>query len=258
MRITIIGAGFVGSAIKYAYDIHHIPVNIHDPAKDLVVQHDTILKSTAIFVCVPSPAKASGECDTHILEDVLFGIRDTDATIISKVTAPPTVYARLQKNYPNLVHVPEFLMAATASADYIAGTFAIIGGNDRYRQYAEQIVRLAQRRINTVKYCSAAEAALAKYSINTFLAMKVTYMNQLHDIAKALDMDFNNLTELMKCDQRLGTSHFQVPGPDGLRGYGGACFPKDIKALISEAKCFGIDMNTLTNIEKYNTHIRKT
>jgi UDPglucose 6-dehydrogenase len=68
-----------------------------------------------------------------------------------------------------------------------------------------------------------------KYAVNTFLATKVVFMNQLLD---QYDGDWNELKSLLKLDRRLGTSHFDVPGPDGERGFGGACFPKDVQAFL--------------------------
>jgi UDPglucose 6-dehydrogenase len=257
MKIGIIGAGFVGSAIKNAYDNYEIPIILHDPAKGFTATWEELRLCDGIFLCVPSPTLPSGECDTSILKEVLGNLSGMEGVIISKVTAPPSVYTSLQVLYPNLVHAPEFLVAATANEDYIHGTFGFIGGEETYTKMAEEIIRAGQRNLQDVRHSTIAEASLAKYSINSFLALKVSYMNQLYDLCQASGINFNNLITLLQVEKRVGTSHFHVPGPDKKRGFGGACFPKDTSALHFEASKSNIDLSVLKSAIDYNKIIRK-
>ena len=185
---------------------------------------------------MPSPTSENGECDTSILENVLDNLSGMEGVIISKVTAPPGVYSKLQVVHPNLVHAPEFLVAATANEDYINGYFAFIGGELEYAQKAEAIIRASQPSLRDVTYCTITEASLAKYTINSFLATKVVFMNQIYDLAQQLGVDYGALSNLLKSEKRFGESHLRVPGPDGSRGFAGACFPKDTAALVYEAQ----------------------
>jgi len=257
MKIGIIGAGFVGSAVKNAYDTYGVPVIVHDPAKGLASTWEELKSCNGVFVCVPSPTLPTGECDTSILKEVLVNLSGMAGVIISKVTAPPSVYASLHVLYPNLVHSPEFLVAATANEDYIHGLFGFVGGDEHYTKIAEEIIRGGQRNIQDVKHCSIAEAALAKYSINSFLALKVSYMNQLYDMCQGSGINFSNIVTLLQAEKRLGNSHFHVPGPDGKRGFGGACFPKDTAALHFEASRSDVDLSVLKSAIDYNKLIRK-
>jgi UDPglucose 6-dehydrogenase len=180
-NIGIIGAGFVGSAIAEAIEWSGSSIII-DPAKGYTNTYNDILKCVAVFVCVPSPQRDDGSCDTSILESVLLELKKVEFTgvIISKCTAPPDVYTRLNELYPNLVHSPEFLTAANAFQDYMNGKFAIIGGKiPAYRREAERIIRSTQTSLKDVEHCSIGEAALAKYTINSFLATKVVFMNEV-------------------------------------------------------------------------------
>ena len=130
-KIGIIGLGFVGNAIYRSiepYSYGQGALVILDPAKGHNTSYEELYECEGIFVCVPSPMKADGSCDTSILESVLLNLKNYEGVIISKVTAPPDVYQRLNDQYPNLVHAPEFLTAANAVRDYANGTFAIIGG----------------------------------------------------------------------------------------------------------------------------------
>ncbi len=256
MKIGIIGAGFVGGAIKNAYDTFGVPVLVHDPAKGHVVSWENLKSCDGVYVCVPSPTSETGECDTSILEDVLKNLAGMEGVIISKVTAPPGVYSKLQIIYPNLVHAPEFLVAATANDDYLNGYFAYIGGNDDYCKKAEEIIRASQPNLQDVTFCSITEASLAKYTINSFLATKVVFMNQIYDLAQQLGVNWDTLTNMLLSEKRFGNSHMRVPGPDGSRGFGGACFPKDTQALLFEAKRAGVDFTLLESAIKANKKLR--
>lgn len=260
-KIGIIGLGFVGSAIRDAFLNAIQPLVLRDPWKGYNSTYDELKDCSAIFVAVPTPQSDDGTCDTSALESVLQDLSKVNyrGVIISKCTAPPRTYARLQEFYPNLVHAPEFLTAANASEDYANGTFAFIGGQvGAYMRDAERVISISQPNLQTVRYCSIAEASLAKYTINSFMATKVVFMNEIEKLATELDCDYGLIASLIKSDPRIGKSHLQVPGPDGKYGFGGACFPKDTSALLKFAKDVGADMNVLDAAVKKNTLLRLT
>lgn len=256
MKIGIIGAGFVGGAVKNAYDTFGVPTIVHDPAKGFVSSWEELKSCDGVYVCVPSPTSETGECDTSILEGVLANLAGMEGVIISKVTAPPGVYSKLKVVYPNLVHAPEFLVAATANDDYINGYFAFIGGEEEYCKRAEEIIRASQPSLRDVTLCSITEASLAKYTINSFLAMKVVFMNQIYDLAQQLGVNYQAMTNMIQSEKRFGSSHMRVPGPDGSRGFAGACFPKDTQALVFEADRAGVDFSLLKTAIETNKHYR--
>jgi UDPglucose 6-dehydrogenase len=201
----------------------------------------------------------NGVCDTSILESVLEKLKDFKGVIISKVTAPPNVYQRLNKLYPNLVHSPEFLTAANAGRDYANAKWCIIGGEVRaYRNEAERIIKMTQSGLESVKFCSIGDAALAKYAINSFLATKVVFMNELHQLASKAGLNYDIVSNLIKEDVRIGNSHMRVPGPDGSMGFGGYCFPKDTEALLKYAESVRSPLNVLETAVKKNTLLRLT
>lgn len=256
MKIGIIGLGFVGGAIDHAHQLYNVETVRHDPLKQVIADKQELYSCNGIFVCVPSPGKDNGECDTSILESVLKDLIDYKGVIISKVTCPPTTYTQLQKIYPNLVHVPEFLVAATAKEDYLSGEFVIIGGHTEYCEKAYDIVIQSQININKKMFCSIEEAAMMKYTINSFLATKVIFMNQIKAICDSIDADFNKVVNGVKFDTRLGTSHFDAPGPDGKYGFGGACFPKDTQALAHMATMLANPFTLLNKVIEINNKIR--
>jgi UDPglucose 6-dehydrogenase len=260
-KIAVIGLGFVGGTIYQSLDFYQGGIVGIDPAKGSNTRYEDIADHDAVFVCVPSPQSADGTADTSILEHVLedLGYVDFKGVIISKVTAPPQVYQRLQESYPNLVHAPEFLTAANAYDDYIHGKFAIIGGSvSAYRVEAERVIRLSQPGLVSVVHCTIGEAALAKYTINSFLATKVIFMNEMAKLATAGGMDWQKVVSAVRQDSRIGTSHMQVPGPDGLYGFGGMCFPKDTSAILKYAENYDVQLNVLNTAVEKNLLIRLT
>jgi len=255
--IGIIGLGFVGSAIKESFPWETLI--LIDPDKGYNSPYADLLTCDAVFVCVPSPQREDGTCDVSILRSVLSKLRDLNynGVIISKCTAPPDVYEQLNDCYPNLVHSPEFLTAANATADYLNSKFLIIGGRiTAYVREAERVITTGLSNIQHSYLCSIGEAALAKYTINTFLATKVVFMNEIYSLSKSLNLDYEKITEMINLDPRIGSSHLQVPGPDESFGFGGACFPKDTAALLQIARQYEVEMSVLEAAVKKNTLLR--
>jgi len=260
-KIGIIGYGFVGGAIANAIDMYQSGLVIMDPAKGHNATYDDLKECSGIFICVPTPQDDDGTCDTSILENILENLHQTNyiGVIISKCTAPPDVYEKLNQRYSNLTHAPEFLTAADANRDYLNGEFAFIGGRvPAYVKEAERIIRLSQQYLKSVIHCTIAEAAMAKYTINTFMATKVVFMNEIEALCSKTGVNYNMVAEMVTQDRRIGSSHMRVPGPDGTYGFGGMCFPKDTSALLKYAEQSGTAMNVLEAAVKKNTLLRLT
>lgn len=253
--IGIIGLGFVGNAIATNFDTL-VPLVKRDPAKGHNDSWEELKKCDGIFVCVPSPSLPDGSCDSSILEDVLSNLKDYSGVIISKVTATPDIYERLQEEYNNLVYVPEFLTADNAVKDYANEDWAVIGGKVlAYQKEAERLIKGSKKDLK-VCYSSIGEASLHKYIVNSFLATKVVFMNEIKEIAEHKNYNWDRIKTMMLFDKRIGPSHTSVPGPDGQYGFGGMCFPKDTSAILSYSEKIGRDLNVLSAAVKKNTLLR--
>ena len=258
MKIGIIGYGFVGQAVAAA----HRPVDdvIYRDVKDKrSAKMEQFVDCHGVYLCLPSPQSPDGSCDTSALISVLNNLRDIGyaKTIIGKTTAPPSVYGELSKLHPGLVHCPEFLTQANHVDDYRNSKFFVIGGEKRFFERAREIIkRGVALEDGDFLYTDIKSAALFKYMMNCYLAMKVTFMNEFYDLARAHQIDWRKIKELAIFDPRIGHTHMDVPGPDGQFGWGGACFPKDVSAMIKEAELSGLDFDLIKLVDKLNREHR--
>jgi UDPglucose 6-dehydrogenase len=245
MKIGIIGQGFVGTAVKEGLK-NFFNIETYDIAKKSTCSSlDKLLKkSNTIFVCLPTPMETDGSCHVGIVEKVLNKInkKSKNKTLIIKSTIPPGTTAKWNKKYSNIdiVFNPEFLTEANAINDFKNQSRIIIGGPKKAASRVRRIFVKAFPKVKIIKTDST-YAEMVKYITNTFLATKVSFANEMYQICDKLDIDYDKVIEYAMHDERLGYSHWSVPGPDGDFGYGGHCFPKDVSALISVA--MGLDLN---------------
>ena len=261
MKIGIIGQGFVGSAIreglKNYYDILTFDT---DESKCNSTHEDVCKMSEIIFVCVPTPMRKDGSCDTRILENAIDKLRQgcqntgSYPTIVIKSTVPPGTTSRIyNQGHLDVCFSPEFLTEANSFEDFKNQTRIIIGG-----QGARKVKQMFRKPFpkTPIVVTKAETAEMVKYFTNCFLATKVTFANQMYDICEASGIDYDKVSEYVLYDQRIGKSHLAVPGPDGDRGFGGHCFPKDLAAMIKFSDEKDVDNMFLASVEIYNNEVR--
>lgn len=226
--IGIIGYGMVGKAVQAGFA--RTQVFISDPQYNKVtVEHLCGLSPDALFVCVPTPTDGT---DYSLLKGVLDQIKATGYAGITVVKS--TVLPHHLDGY-DVVYNPEFLSRATSVQDFVNPPFVLIGGDLlKVQQLAKIYEEQSIVNMRNVEFTDITTAALAKYTMNCFYALKVTYMNAIYDVAQQTGADYTKLTSIIRKQPWMGTHHFDVPGPDGLRGFGGPCLPKDTEALANE------------------------
>jgi len=259
MKIGIVGQGYVGTAVKEVFSKHY-KTNTFDLNGDCTCTdiEDLVDKSDIIFVCVPTPMKKDGSCDTSIVESVVDEIEDADITdkiVAIKSTIPPGTTNRLNKKCKNVsvIFNPEFLTEANFIDDFKNQNRIIIGGERPSTTKLRQVYSLVFPDAKIVKTGSIT-AEMVKYFTNTFLATKVSFANEMKLICDGLNIDYDKVVEYSTYDERLGKSHWAVPGPDGKLGFGGSCFPKDINALIHLAGELELCTEVLMGV--WNTNLR--
>jgi len=247
--IGIIGHGFVGSAVESGLK-PDTNVVIVDPRYGTNIGDLVEAQPKWTFVCTPTPVKASGVIDSHdTVTAVHKAIQLTNSIVILKSTVTPDVIQKICEalersgEIDRFLYVPEFLTERNAKQEYANPKFMVLGGNPTtidsflYFLHFETIVTFSPSMVQRV---TPVEASFIKYAINSFLAMKVTFFNQLHDAMENSSADFLTVAKALSYEHRLGGSHWMVPGPDGKRGFGGSCFPKDVSAFIHSTHGFSL------------------
>jgi len=256
-NMLIVGHGFVGKAVDYAFNSDMVNKYIVDPKIGTSIEDSECVNADVAFVCLPTPMGKNGEIDSSILVDVVNYLKaNTSSLIIVKSTVTPDIISKLGGGDlgHRVVYNPEFLREATAVADIITPSMHIFGGTREYTERAEQFFNdYSLCKSAPVYHMSMKDASFVKYGINSFLASKVLWFNQFYDVIKANGGNYGQIARAIATDERIGYSHIMVPGPDGKRGFGGACFPKDTSALLDFAKDFSI----LEEVIKQNNEYRK-
>ena len=260
MKLGIIGKGFVGSAVANGFDID-CEQTIVDPKYTDNQIADT-LDSKLIFVCVPTPVAEDGSCDTSIVKDVLIelSMRDYKGVVVVKSTIIPDYLHEFKKEFDlKIVYNPEFLTESNANEDFKNPPFQVFGGKWRDCEVVEKAyLRHSSVRIVPTFKVDLTTASLLKYTINSWLATKVVFFNELHKLQQASSsmVSWEQFTDMLTRDPRIGDSHMKVPGPDGEFGFGGHCFPKDTKALINYAQSKNIKLSLLEKAVSKNKKMR--
>jgi UDPglucose 6-dehydrogenase len=208
--------------------------------------------------------RKSGECDLSIVKNCLSqvdmivkSLNKKDFIVIIKSTIPPGTTDLLNKENDNLniVFNPEFLTEANAVDDYKNQNRIIVGGDRPYSSMVKNVFEKVFPKVPIIK-TSSTIAEMIKYVTNTFLATKVSFANEMYQICQGLDIDYDKVIEYARYDDRLGNSHWSVPGPDGDFGYGGHCFPKDVSALKYVADDMNIESTMLSATMNKNKEVR--
>lgn len=265
MKIGIVGLGFVGTAVQKGFEsLYDVEVYDIDPKKATVKSLKELAEKTSIiFVSVPTPMQNNGECDTSILAGVLEQLDNTGKklTVVIKSTVPPGTTDRFQIacNNLKLVFNPEFLTERNFIQDFLNQTHIILGVPDTVHYHDIDLVEaIYQLRFPdaTIEVVGAREAEMFKYIANTFLAVKVAFANEMFQICNRAHISYRIVQELIDGDDRLGKTHWSVPGYDGHFGFGGTCFPKDVNAFIQLAKKLGVNPTVLEGAWKKNLEVR--
>lgn len=239
MKIGIVGNGYVGQATSLFsnWGVEVLTWD-KDPNKRNVDNLTELTVCELVFVCVPTPMDRDGSCYLKIVESVVselieVGINKQD--IVIRSTVPVGTSERLGVSF-----MPEFLTEANWENDFKNNPNLIFGFDTPQtleeqlsgNMASEKMLNLSAKANKEALILTTKEAELVKYTRNVFLATKVSFFNEVEEFCTKLDLSYENVRQGVCIDQRIGHSHTQVPGPDGKRGYGGTCFPKDVASLL--------------------------
>jgi UDPglucose 6-dehydrogenase len=236
-----------------------VPRNVAEDRLQFTTDLDAAVKrSEVIFIAVGTPQDEDGSADlTHVL-DVARGIgraMNGFKVIVNKSTVPVGTVRKVREVVAGLtshpfavVSNPEFLKEGTAVDDFLKPDRVVIGTDDPkveaiMRQLYEPFVRTGK----PILVMDPASAELTKYAANAMLATRISFMNEIANYCDKVGADVKQVRMGMGTDARIGAS-FLFPGV----GYGGSCFPKDVKALIRMGQDAGVDLNVVEAVDETN------
>lgn len=226
---------------------------------------DGIKEASIIFLALPTPPGADGAADLRfvlgVAEDIGKLLTDYKV-LVDKSTVPvgtaDKVRAAVAKNYAgefDVVSNPEFLREGVAVDDFMKPDRVVIGvSSERARKLMGELYAPFVRSGNPVIYMDERSAELTKYAANSFLATKISFMNEIAQLCERLGADVDMVRLGIGSDDRIG-KRFLFPGI----GYGGSCFPKDVQALVQSSSQVDYDFRILNAVmdvnEKQKTHL---
>jgi UDPglucose 6-dehydrogenase len=259
--VGVIGFGFLGRAFVHGFYLH-ADIKIYDKYENVYdTLEDTVNSSRMLFVGVPTPMFDDGSQDLSNMDDAVRNIvrvADSRKIIVLRSTAIPGTTRNYVEKYPDhdFVFMPEFLTERQAKLDFINSARFIFGGERHITDELERFFRI--RFIHTPVHHTTWEAAeLVKYMCNCFFAVKVSFMNEIYDMCKFIDIPYEEMKIMFLSDARIGNSHCDVPGHDGIRGYGGKCFPKDVRAFVKWAEKNNLTADMCVAADKVNSAVRE-
>jgi len=273
--IAFIGYGFVGKACHHAFRHNIIPIIVDPKYSETTIQDLEILMPKLTFVSINAPTLDDRTVDASVIYSIFQQLADIkyDGLVVLKSTLPPDIVHDLyvkfaedgltgKSGFLRYIYSPEFLRETHWEEDALTPPQIIVAGNySDCEQLKDYYKNHSHVRFLRFHQCGYKEASLIKYAINAYLATKVVFMNQMYNLLSDTDgpphpETWKAFTDMMTSDLRIGSSHVKVPGPDGHFGYGGTCFPKDIKAIIGYDK--NERLSVLREVELANTKIRLT
>ncbi|AYV84289.1 MAG: hypothetical protein Hyperionvirus21_23 [Hyperionvirus sp.] len=268
MKIGIIGNGFVGKASR-VLENSLVDVIVYDIDPKLCVPGGITLgdmiECDLIFISVPTPMNFDGSVHSDIVGSVIrdikkcAGDRNSFEIVVRSTVAPGTCASY------DVYFMPEFLTEKNYLDDFINNKLWIFGlrgdvdSDLKFKKKIELLVNSAyyegKIKYNDIEWMTNTEAEMVKYYRNTFLAVKVSYANELHEFCVKKNLDYEKIRKIAAVDDRIGLSHTQVPGADGSYGYGGSCLPKDVRGLLSEMEKAGMRSYVLSAVVGRNQNV---
>lgn len=297
MKITVIGAGYVGLVTAACFAelgnqvmcVEKISSKleklcrgispIYEPGLDETLQkniqenrifftdkiEEGVKFSDVIFICVGTPQSESGKADLSQVEEAARQIAinmDSYKLIIEKSTVPVNTHKWVKKTVKryakkdiefDVASNPEFLREGSAIYDFMNPDRIVVGvESDKAKEIFKELYRPFTDKGYPLLITTPQAAELIKHASNSFLAMKISYINMVADLCEKVGADINEVADGMGFDKRIGRAFLNA----GL-GYGGSCFPKDVKAFVKIAEDHGVDFSLLKEVEKINQRRRQ-
>ncbi|HXL40606.1 MAG TPA: UDP-glucose/GDP-mannose dehydrogenase family protein [Myxococcales bacterium] len=290
MRIAVVGTGYVGLVAGVCFadsghavacvDVDEAKIKalsqgrspIYEPGleelleKNLAAERiafttelkEAVRASDVVFIAVGTPERDDGSADLRAAMSVVHQIAEVAeryTVVVNKSTVPVGTAARMQAEIAargrveiDVVSNPEFLKEGAAIDDFLRPDRIVIGSpSERARGIMSELYAPFVRTEGPIYFMDPRSAELTKYAANAMLASRISFMNDVAMLCERVGADVDSVRKAMGADERIGQK-FLFPGC----GYGGSCFPKDVKALIATARNHGLDFTLLSAVDAVN------
>ncbi len=252
--VGIKGTGFVGGALQRYFQSVGVEPFTYDKGKN-EGSVESVNQADVIFICVPTPyVEATGGFDLSFVREAIATISGNKIVVIKSTVLPGTTEA-FQKEFPQhkILFNPEFLTQSTADQDMKFPDRQIVGYTKESFNVSGDIMRMLPL-APFERLLPATDAEMVKYFGNTWFSTKVTFANQMFELCEKLGVEYNRVRDAVAADKRIGPSHLEVMHK-GYRGYGGACLPKDTRALIQLGEQKGAPQHLLKLVDQLNNDL---
>lgn len=274
-NIGIIGLGVLGSAIFETFKLFpEVEIHCYDKYKNIGSSLEELINTQIIFLCLPTLYDEEAKCfDKKEIYGTCAKLSELEykGIVILKSTVEPGTTNELVEKYDKLliIHNPEFLSARTATEDFKKQHHIVLGINGTLRAVdslhnKEVIVKYLTKfffrffPLAEITVCSPLESESMKLFCNAFYATKIQFFTEMKLLCDNMKIDYDEVVEMMLDNRWINPMHTNVPGPDGEISFGGACFPKDIKALNQVMIKNGIPNEVISAVVKERDSMRKS
>jgi UDPglucose 6-dehydrogenase len=260
MNIGIVGLGHVGGAVRFGFETkrgHN--VSVYDKKLSDTSLKGLLANSELVFICVDTPQKSDGSCDTSNVEalcteiNMLAESEGKVRDVVIKSTVEPGTSERLAKqlNWIRLAVNPEFLLERSAIHDFCHQDICIVGTEyqDLYNKIVSAHGNLAAQFIKT----TPVNAELVKYFCNVFNATRIIFANLFYDVAKRVGADYDECKTIATKRHNMIDAYLDCN--EHLRGFGGACLPKDANAILAFCTREGVSYKFLRGLLEDNERL---
>jgi UDPglucose 6-dehydrogenase len=296
MKIAVVGTGYVGLVAGTCFaesgnevtcvDVDERKVRalqegripIYEPGLEELLHRNTaarrlhfttdlgkaVAPAQVVFIAVGTPEGESGDADLQYVLAAAEGIGKAMkqyTVVVDKSTVPVGTADKVRETLSRVTDVefdvvsnPEFLKEGAALEDFLKPDRVVIGtASERARKVMEQLYAPFVRTENPILYMDTRSAELTKYAANAMLATRISFMNDIAALCEKVGADVEFVRKGLGSDKRIGYP-FLHPGC----GYGGSCFPKDVKALVATARDFGLELDLLRAVERTNARQKRS
>jgi UDPglucose 6-dehydrogenase len=257
--LNMIGGGFIGTSCRL-FENDKVTVRVFDldPKKcsEGVTSLQDLKGGDLTFIAVPTPmVEETGVCYTKFVENAISQVRETlgnDTPIVIRSTVPIDFCLK-----HNVMYVPEFLREKHWREDFLSCKNWYIGIDNPTKELIDKFETLFNNTFpdTTREYLTTNECIAIKHFRNTFLAVKVSFCNEIRTFCEASNISYDTVRKFAAEDKRIGESHTFTPGPDGHKGFGQHCLVKDLNSLIQQAKNLNVNTPILNAVNERNNKI---